>query len=110
MFTTLLPPKHILCNFLITSVDFCMRTLVEYLFLTNLIFHSKMCQHHVAIGSVCEEWTKKGFLKRIGKGLHREEGEERGDLICGCMKLQMEWKRRELTTWNVSTGKNGEEK
>ena len=41
----------------------------------------------------------------------RLEEEEREALeIFGCRKLQLECVRRELTTWNGSTGKNGEEK
>jgi hypothetical protein len=59
---------------------------------------------------MCEEWMKKGYLNKLWNGVHLEE-EEKEDLeIRGCRKLQLEWERRELTTWNGSTWQNGEEK
>ena len=51
---------------------------------------------------------KKGYLKKWN-GVHLEEEEEKEDLETrGCMKWQLEWEIKELSTWNVSTGKNGE--
>ena len=62
--------------------------------------------------TTCIEWTKKGSLKKFWNGVQlEEEEEEKEELeIRGCWKLQQEWERRELRTWNGSTEKNGEEK
>ena len=52
-----------------------------------------------------EERLPRNILKKIRL---EEEEEEKEDLeICGCRKLQQDL---ELTTWNGSTEKGGEEK
>ena len=57
---------------------------------------------------MCKEWIKKGSLEKFWNGvqLERQEKEDLG--IRGCKKLQQEWGRKELTTWNGSTEKSGE--
>ena len=47
--------------------------------------------------------------KNLG-GVHLEEEEKENLEIRGCRKQQLEWERKELTTKNRSTGKNGERK
>ena len=60
--------------------------------------------------ATCKEWIMKGYLEKFWIDVHLEE-EEKEDLeISGCKKLHQEWERRELTTWNGSIEKNGEEK
>ena len=55
-----------------------------------------------------KEWMKKGSLEEFWNGAHLED-EKREDLeIRGCRRLQKEWDRRELATWNGSTVKGGE--
>ena len=52
----------------------------------------------------------KDSLEKFWDGVHLEN-EQREDLeIRGCRRLQQELKRWELTTWNESTEKGGEEK
>ena len=60
--------------------------------------------------TTCKEWMKNDSLEKFWNGVPLEE-EEKEDLeIRECRKLQQEWKRRVLTTWNGSTEKGGEEK
>ena len=60
--------------------------------------------------ATCKGWTKNGSLEEFWNGAHLED-EEKEDLeIRGCTKLQQEWERGELATWNESTEKGGERK
>ena len=57
--------------------------------------------------TTCKEWMKTGSLETFQNGVHLKD-EEREDLeIRGCGN---ERERGELTTWNGSTEKVGEEK
>ena len=60
--------------------------------------------------ATCKGWTKKSYLEEFWNGAHLEN-KEREDLeICGFRRLQQEWERGELATWNGSTEKGGERK
>ena len=55
-------------------------------------------------------WTRKDSLEGFLNGAHLED-EEREDLeIRGSRRLQQEWERGELATWNGLTERGGEEK
>ena len=62
--------------------------------------------------ATCKGWTKKGSLEEFQNGAHLED-EEREDLEISWMQevttgmSEREREREELTTWNGSTGKNG---
>ena len=62
--------------------------------------------------ATCKEWTKKGDLQKFWNYAHLENKEMEDLEIRGFRKLQqeLEIERGELTTWNGSTEKGGEEK
>ena len=50
--------------------------------------------------ATCKEWMKEGYLNKFWNGVNLEDEKTEQLEICGYRRLQQEWGRGELASWN----------